>query len=209
MPDISTLGGQIEIEAACQEADVIIVDNLSCLARSGHENEAESWGSIGEWALRMRSAGKCIIFMHHAGKNGTQRGTSKREDLLDIVIELKHPNDHKPRDGARFIVGFLKGRHLVGDEANAFEAWLKTGEDDKQFWEMTDAAESTYSQVVELSILGLTQAVIATELNVNRSTVCRHVQAAIDKGDLRPKSEGDIGKNSSKKTQNKRADIDD
>ena len=77
---------------------------------------------------------------------------------------------------------------------------------------MKDAAESAYSQVVELSLLGLTQAVIATELNVNRSTVCRYVQVAIDKGDLREKTknaDGETSKNSSKKTQNKRTDIDD
>ncbi len=42
MPDLSNLGGQITIEQHCQEAELIIIDNLSCLARSGRENEAES-----------------------------------------------------------------------------------------------------------------------------------------------------------------------
>jgi AAA domain len=99
MPDLSTLGGQMEIEPFCHEAELIIIDNLSCLCRSGRENEAESWQDIGEWAMRMRSAGKCVIFIHHAGKDGNQRGTSKREDLLDTVIELKRPADYEPEQG--------------------------------------------------------------------------------------------------------------
>jgi len=107
MPDLATLGGQIAIESHWQNAELIIVDNLSCLCRSGKENEAASWQSIGEWAMRMRSLGKCVIFVHHAGKNGEQRGTSKREDLLDVVIELKRPGDYQATDGARFIVDYI------------------------------------------------------------------------------------------------------
>jgi len=82
MPDLSNQGGQIAIEAFCRDAEVIIIDNLSCLCRSGRENEAESWLSIGEWAMRMRSLGKCIIFIHHAGKDGNQRGTSSVPSLI-------------------------------------------------------------------------------------------------------------------------------
>ena len=134
MPDLSTLAGQMEIENACNEAELIIVDNLSCLARSGRENEAESWASLSEWALRMRSNGKCIIFLHHAGKNGTQRGTSKREDLLDVVIELKRPTDYDSDQGARFVVNFSKARHLTGNQAESFEAWLQKDSKGHQVW---------------------------------------------------------------------------
>jgi hypothetical protein len=126
MPDLSCLDGQIEIEEACTSAELIVLDNLSCLCRSGRENEAESWLSIGEWAMRMRSLGKCVIFIHHAGKDGNQRGTSKREDILDIVIDLKRPTDYEPEQGARFIVYIPKARHLSGSEAQSFEASLST-----------------------------------------------------------------------------------
>jgi DNA-binding XRE family transcriptional regulator len=203
MPDISTLNGQIAIENYCLDAELIIVDNLSCLCRSGRENEAESWLSIGEWAMRMRSLGKCVIFIHHAGKDGNQRGTSKREDILDVVIELKRPADYRADQGARFIVNFTKARHLSGNESQSFEAMLMSI-DGKQTWTTKPASESTLAQVVELANLGLSQADIAKELEVNKSTVCRAYNAAKEKGLITVKPNSSSGR----KPKERRVDID-
>lgn len=93
MPDISTKEGQNEIEPFIQDSEIIIVDNISTLARTGKENEAEGWLPVQGWALDMRSRGKSVLFVHHAGKGGQQRGTSRREDVLDLVLELRHPED--------------------------------------------------------------------------------------------------------------------
>jgi len=204
MPDLSTLNGQIAIEDFCLEAELIIVDNLSCLCRTGRENEAESWLSIGEWAMRMRSLGKCVIFIHHAGKDGNQRGTSKREDILDVVIELKRPVDYQADEGARFIVNFTKARHLMGNDAQPFEAVLEST-NGNQIWTTKPASESTLDQVVELANLGLSQTDIAKELEINKSTVCRALKAAKDKGLITEKPRGKPGK----KATVKRVDIDD
>jgi len=180
MPDISTLEGQESMEEACQMAEVIVLDNLSCLARSGRENEAESWTVISEWAMRMRSMGKCVIFVHHAGKGGQQRGTSKREDILDVVINLKHPVDYDPSEGARFIVEFQKARHLSGDSVRPFEARLNEG-----IWTTIDVEQSNFEKVVELAQEGLKQADIAVELELNKSTVSRHLKKAKQQGLLK------------------------
>lgn len=203
MPDLATLDGQIAIEPHCLDAELIIIDNLSCLCRSGKENEAASWLSIGEWAMRMRSLGKCVIFIHHAGKNGEQRGTSKREDILDVVVELKRPGDYQATDGARFIVQYTKARHLTGDEAKPFEAMLTTI-NGVQTWTTKTVEESTLSQVVALYNLdGFTQADIAAELGLNKSNVCRAIQKAKADGLIidKPKT--------ANKPQKRRADIDD
>ena len=89
MPDLATFEGQVAIEAMILDAEVVIVDNLSAWARSGRENEAESWLPIADWILSLRRRGIAVILIHHAGKGGLQRGTSKREDLLDAVIGLR------------------------------------------------------------------------------------------------------------------------
>jgi len=146
---------------------------IICLARSGRENEAESWTVISGWAMRMRSEGKCVIFIHHAGKGGQQRGTSKREDILDVVINLKHPVDYEPSQGARFVVEFQKARHLQGDEVKPFESQLNNGE-----WTTVDVEQSNFDKVVELAKEGLKQADIAEELELNKSTVSRHMKKA-------------------------------
>jgi hypothetical protein len=148
MPDLSTRVGQAAIEELCNDAELIIVDNLSCLARSGRENEAESWIIVADWALKMGALRKCVIFIHHAGKKGDQRGTSKREDLLDVVIELKRPADYIPEQGARFIVNFTKARHLLGNQAQSFEACLMNRDDGKTAWKIITLSEGTSNQVV-------------------------------------------------------------
>ena len=111
MPDLATLDGQLEIDGLIQDdTELIIVDNLSCWCRTGRENDSDSWHPIAEWILSLRRMGKAVLLVHHAGKGGLQRGTSKKEDLLDAVIGLSRPQDYEAGQGARFMVEFTKGR---------------------------------------------------------------------------------------------------
>ena len=68
--------------------------------------------------------GKSVLLIHHAGKGGQQRGTSRREDVLDTVINLKRPTDYKTEEGVRIEFHFEKCRSLLGDKVKAFEARL-------------------------------------------------------------------------------------
>ena len=96
MPNLSEQAGQQEIGRHIDETtELVIVNNLSCLVRGGgRENDAESWLSVQDWALRLRSRGKSVLFVHHAGKGGAQRGTSKRENVLDVVLLLRRPANY-------------------------------------------------------------------------------------------------------------------
>ena len=106
--------------------DVLMLDSLSTLVRSGKENPAEDWQPIQGWILRLRRMGKTTSMLHHEGKGGAQRGTSKREDVLDTVLRLRHPTDYSPAEVARFEVHFEKCRVLLGQSAKPFEARLET-----------------------------------------------------------------------------------
>ncbi len=171
MPDISTPEGQDEIEPFIKDADFIIIDNISTLARTGKENEAEGWLSIQGWALNMRSRGKSVLFVHHAGKSGQQRGTSRREDVLDLVIELRHPNDYRGEEGARFEVHFTKARHLTGDDTKSFEAQLHAGG-----WAYQSIEDVELKKVLELKSDGLTYKEIAEETGISKSRAQRMVK---------------------------------
>ena len=186
MPDLSTYDGQAAIETVLGDARVIVVDNLSCLARSGKENEGDSWQPVAEWALRMRATGRSVIFIHHSGKGGQQRGTSKREDLLDVVMLLKRPADYSPTQGARFEVHFEKARSLFGQEVAPIEAALETLADGRQQWAMREATVVADAAMIELADLGLPQAEIARELGVHRSTVLRSLKKAEAEGRYNP-----------------------
>lgn len=183
MPDLATNKGQLMLEPYLNGIDLIIIDNISTLCRSSKENEADSWLPVQEWALRLRASGKSILFIHHAGKGGHQRGTSKREDILDTVIVLKRPDDYQPKDGAVFQVNFEKSRGFIGEDAESFQAQL-INKDGSQEWVISSIAESSFDQVVNLTKQGLKQKEIAEKLNINKSNVSRHLKRAVQEGKI-------------------------
>ena len=185
MPDLSTQEGQDAISEVAErvQAELIVVDNLSCLVRGGgRENDAESWVSVSEWALLQRQAGRSILFIHHSGKNGQQRGTSKREDLLDVVISLRRPPDYDPASGACFEIHYEKARHLSGIDVDPIEAQLTVDSRGLSTWTWRTVSDSTYDRVVSLANEGLSQGDIATELDINKSNVSRAWRKAEEAG---------------------------
>lgn len=181
MPDLATEEGQEEINAVIEsvKAELIIVDNISCLVRGqGKENDAESWLPVQQWSLRMRTEGRSILFIHHSGKGSTQRGTSKREDLMDIVIALRRPSGSSPTDGAIFEVHFEKNRGIHGDDVESFEAALQTDEQGRQTWAMRSVNDATSAKVIALLDDEWSQKDIAAQLDIKPSTVSYHVKKA-------------------------------
>lgn len=170
VPDLSTLEAQAALMPLLAPYDLIVMDNLSTLCRSGRENEAESWGAVQGFLLALRRAGKSALLIHHTGKNGAQRGTSKREDVLDSVLLLKQPDDYDASQGARFIVTFDKHRGFFGDDAKAFEAALDPL---SGLWTVKEATASRDAEIREMKEQGFSLRDIGSELGINASTVSR------------------------------------
>jgi hypothetical protein len=191
MPDLATYNGQDVISEAAERvnAELIVIDNLSCLVRGeGRENDSESWVRVQEWALLQRQAGRSVLFVHHSGKNGKQRGTSKREDLLDVVILLKRPPDYDPATGACFEIHYEKARHLSGTDVDPVEAQLTVDCDGQSTWALRSVSDTTFDRVISLANEGLSQSEIATELELNPSTVSRAWRKAEAQGLLTNKT---------------------
>lgn len=187
LPDLATCEGQDDLDKMIGDAEVVIVDNLSAWARTGRENEAESWLPIADWILRLRRRGIAVILIHHAGKGGQQRGTSKREDLLDVVIGLSRPTDYDPSKGAVFVAEFTKARELQGTDAESLELKLG-GTEDRAVWTWSTVESSTYDRVVALAKEGLKPGEICAELDINKSSVSRHLRKAREMGDVQPEA---------------------
>lgn len=167
-PDLGTTEGQDTLEPLIGDADLIIVDNISTICRTGKENEADGWGIIQSWALAQRRKGRSVLFVHHAGKGGDQRGTSKREDVMDSIIGLTHPEDYEASDGARFLVNFTKSRGIYGDDVETFEAQMHDG-----VWSCRNAVDAERAQVAELLAEGKSIRLIASETGLSKSKVNR------------------------------------
>jgi hypothetical protein len=187
IPDMATFDGQAAIDEVIEATgvEVIFLDNLSCLVRGeGKENESESWLLVQGWALKQRAKGRSVVFVHHEGKSGAQRGTSRREDVLDTSIRLKQPADYSPTEGACFEVHFEKARNHFGEQLAPIEAKLIDDGQGRQVWTTTSLADSTYRRVCELANDGLRQSEITIELQVNRSTVSRHYRKGKAEGKI-------------------------
>lgn len=116
MPDLSTMSGQMMLEPYLKGVDMVVLDNIATLCRTGKENESQSWQTMQAWLLELRRRGITVLLIHHAGKSGDQRGTSAREDIMDTVISLRRPREYSMAEGARFEVHLTKARSIVGDD---------------------------------------------------------------------------------------------
>jgi putative DNA primase/helicase len=150
MPDLATTEGQALIEREICGAEMLVLDNLSALLRSGKENEGESWLPMQGWLLRLRQQGLTALVVHHAGKSGTQRGTSRREDLLDTVSTLQHPSDYVPSEGLRCEVRYEKSRGFHGEDAKAFEVRMTLEGSGAARWSVKDAEDALLQRAVGL-----------------------------------------------------------
>lgn len=182
IPDLATAKGQAAMEAVLGDAEVIIFDNISTLFREGDENESKSWVPVQAWLLKLRRQGRAVIIIHHSNKSKAQRGTSKREDVLDVVLNLREPSDYEPSEGARFEVHFEKSRGLSGTEAvSPFEAKLDV-RGSAAVWTMRDIEDARLAEILELEEEGMSVRKIAEELGLSKSTVHRAIKKAKKSG---------------------------
>ncbi len=181
LPNLSTAAGQEALEPCIAEADVIVIDSLSTLASHGRENDSESWLPMQEWALSLRRRGKTLVLFHHDGKGGQQRGTSRKEDILDVTIHLRRPSDYEPQQGARFEVHFDKTRSLSGPGVEPFEAALETVSG-KAAWRTRKLEDARVARAAALFSDGCTVKDVMHELNVSRPTAYRLKKQATEQG---------------------------
>jgi hypothetical protein len=163
---------QARLEAALGGTELLVLDNISTLVNGGRENDADSWDAMQAWLLQLRRKGLSVLLVAHAGRNDNARGTSKREDILDAVVHLKHPGDYEPEQGARFEVHYTKARGIFGEDALPFEARLSV-ENGQDHWTCQIIRDRELDQVEELSREGVSVRNIAEELDLSKSAVGR------------------------------------
>lgn len=193
IPDLSTEEGQSKVDEviAFYEIEVIFLDNLSTLCRSGKENETQSWLPVQNWLTRLRWKGITIVLVHHAGKvkdpntgKPRQRGTSLREIILESSIVLDRPKDYHEEEGCRFELHFAKSRGFCGNAAAPIQLKLREI-NGKLDWEYSLLSMKTYDRILNFFAEGTTSAVdIARELEISPQAVRKHINNAKEKGDL-------------------------
>jgi RecA-family ATPase len=187
IPNLATSAGRGCIERKLREtgAEVLYLDNLSCLVRDAEqsENTAESWVEVQEWLLKLRRTGYTVVLLHHTGKAITnpktgkvsfkQRGTSKHEDVLNTSILLL------PVPGAanKFKVTYPKHRGFLPPPTDmSVEIFYEGGEARLQLPQTKDAIVQLHKEHPDW-----TQQRIADELgNTSQPTVQRVLRSHHD-----------------------------
>ncbi|MCQ8877596.1 AAA family ATPase [Pseudoalteromonas shioyasakiensis] len=90
LPDLATANGFSSIATDINNADVVIIDNLSALCPSADEMTQNAWNIYNHTIDTMRHAGKAVLILHHTDKNGiSYRGHSEIARAVDNVIIAK------------------------------------------------------------------------------------------------------------------------
>jgi putative DNA primase/helicase len=167
---------------------VLLLDNLSTLASGMKENEADSWELVNPWLLDLRRRKIAVVIIHHAGRSGEMRGTSKREDNVFWIIALddrkKHANDKR---GARFVSRFTKPSRNTQEDVPAYEWHFIT----EPNGEVSISHKLALTMNVFLGLIedGVTECgQIAQEMKTSPATVSRLAKKAMDAGKIIKKS---------------------
>jgi hypothetical protein len=153
LPRLDTQDGIRAIQPWVNDADVIILDNRSCLFDPEGEKDPTAWGPAQEWLLRLRQQGKTVLIGHHTNRQGSARGHSKAEDVLDVIIKLSRPEGYQADQGARFVLEFDKARSAHGEAVLPFTAHLTP-----DGWHVDRHSESTPSEKVLANVRRLCRA---------------------------------------------------
>src|SRR5262249_27163711 len=142
------------------------------------------------WLLNLRRQKIAVVIVHHAGRSGEMRGTTRREDSVFWIIALddvkKNADDKR---GAHFISHFKKPSRNTQDEVAAVEWHFVT----ESNGEVTIAHKSAQTLDVFRSVIesGVTRCEeIADAMKIRPYVVSRLAKKAMDAGWLKKSGRG-------------------
>lgn len=151
---------------------VFVIDNIASLAPGIDENSKRDWDPINQWLIDLRFNGITSILLHHVNKDGGQRGTSAREDNIDLSIMLKPPSGYSQDHGADFIVSFSKSRIALADLPKLQDTrFTLTEEDGELTWTWRNVRAEIKEEALRMIEQGWEQKDIAAELGISRGRV--------------------------------------
>lgn len=201
----------LEINGLIDNADFVVIDHLSNVT-SGNI-DTRSWRRLWHFIDRIKRSGKSILILHHAGKNGAQRGTSVLEADVDAIIRMERIPGVK--NGAQ--ISFDKDRDddsfgrlftpfnlfwTQGDEPNTCRWWVEDTEDSKDEryvsiaqghrpFQIDDGAlNSRFSDRQAIIVRLLAEAAIRGEAGLSSGTIAKGIDAS--SGTVRRELEGPI-----------------
>lgn len=169
--------------------EVLVLDNLSALFRGVKENEADDWEKVLFWLLEFRRNRISVIVVAHAGRQGDyMRGTSKREDAADWVLQVKSPSNpiesnNPTAKHSDSIIAFTKNREGTHAETEARRFIFTTIDDNMTIRFQNEDSSDEIVSLISCGVDSCTE--IAKAMNISPSQVSKVVQQLKDAGKIR------------------------
>jgi putative DNA primase/helicase len=164
--------------------EVIFLDNLSCLFSGLKENEGDSWGEkVLPWLLELRRNRIAVVIIHHAGRNGAMRGTSRREDAAFWVIQLSQSvTENREENGAHFVATFVKNRNTTDEDVPPFSCIFKKTVSDTVLpvFHQLDPLQTLRNCIENMGLDSATD--ISDEIGISKGQVSKLAKKAMDAG---------------------------
>jgi putative DNA primase/helicase len=180
--DLAHGDSQYRLTASWGDPELVVLDNLASLAGLRRGNP-DRWHELHRFLMLQRQWGRGVLMIHHANKRGVQRGTGRREDILDLVMAMRRPTGWQPGDGTEFEVHFEKARTLHSAAIQPIRVGLEDTPDGFA-WRHQPIDETMFERVVALLNRGRNAAYVADALNLSRSGAYRLRDRAIALGRL-------------------------
>ena len=182
MPDIGEEIGRDFLDRVIEQygIDLVILDSVSTLVRSGMDNDVESWRAVQAWSLKHRARGRAVIYLHHHGRSGNPRGSSSREIVLDTRLKLTRDAELSTERETAVKIEFVKAREFYGADTEPVLAFLQT-EDGTVHWRRESVRDNTRDRVDELIKQGWKQTDIAKEMGLSKGRISQIVKELRDK----------------------------
>jgi putative DNA primase/helicase len=170
---------------------VMILDNLSTLGVGMKENDADSWEKVNYWLLNLRRKKIAVIIVHHAGRSGEMRGTSRREDNVFWIIVLDDSKkDAETVRGVRFVSRFTKDSRNTQNKIPVYDWHLVTESEDLVSVSCVQGHTiDVFRAVIESGVTKPSE--IARVMNIPDYQISRLAKKAFDAGWLERSSRGE------------------
>jgi replicative DNA helicase len=151
------------------------LDNLSTLWPASQDAQSDRDAILADWFTDLNQRGIWVIFLHHAGKSGEQRGGSEKEDMLSFVIKLRRPANYKPEEQLRIEVHIEKNRHkcLSTRTLMPFEIQLTKNALGISEWVTRPAQAAQRKAAFEMFKNKMPTMLVGQEVGVSRATAYR------------------------------------
>jgi len=180
--NIASTEHQAALSTMLPDGALFIIDNLSTSQNGMRENDNDDFDKIKDWLLSLRRRSITVLIVHHAGRSGEMRGSSRREDPAHWILSLRDASE----DGVKakqFVTTFTKCRNCQGRDAMPLR-WTLQDEGDHiaVTCESFSGSDALLAHIRD-GIVSATD--LAQTLNVQTGTVSKWAKKLKDAGLIR------------------------